>query len=144
MKINSICQTNNSPSFHAIKFENKYMQQQFVSALKRQPVNEFSECLNIIKAQDSNAIPITIGWRNLEEDFSKTLNLKATINYNVIEAGKSLLEFLKKCANIADNYNLKRYEYYLSHEGVSETTVKDLMYNNVVKDLKLTDLPKEL
>ena len=141
MPIKPIAQ-NNTPSFKAIKFEDKYAKQNFLKTLKRQPLDEFNDCLNIIKSQEDNRINILIGLKidNAKNDF----NLKARVNYHTLEQKKSLSSFLKDCAKCADKLKVQYCNSLILSGEISETTVKESLYRNSLNNLSLTDLPQNI
>ena len=140
----TVQQQNCHPTFQAIKFQNRKIQKNFISALKKQPLEDFNEALNIIKAQNDNFVNIMIGKKYKNYEYNTGLNFSAIISDELIDAGESLLGFLQKVARKADNYKLSYYNSKIKNNEITEKLTKEKLYQKAIEELPKTSFPKTI
>ena len=123
-----------NPNFGAVQFKTVKAKQKFITELKRQSLADFNEVVNVIKTQKDNIEHICIKQPAKNNQRPDTLNLSAIINGETVEAGSSLVEFLKTCAKIADAHKIRFKELCIKDGSTTELKEKIAIYQNLFGD----------
>lgn len=133
MQITKI-QDKSNPNFGAFQFKTVKAKQKFITELKRLPLADFNEAVNVIKTQKDNFEHICIKQQAKNNQQLDTLNLSAIIRGEEVEADSSLVEFLKTCAKKADAYKIRFKELCIKDGSTTELKEKKSIYQDLFRD----------